>query len=103
MIFSIIAVGMLILVCCNRNRHTVTVAGDYPLLNELEQNYPTGKKVTIELPTITEHYYLVYVNGEACVRDEKSDMEYSYFTFVMPDNDVVIEIEDHSVSIPRSS
>lgn len=63
----------------------------------LETNYD-GRTVTI-----TEHYYIVYVNSvEQDFDRNASDMTYTYYTFTMPSNDVLIEIKDVSVDIPES-
>ena len=100
-IILILAFVLLILALCSRTTYTVKIVDDYPLENELKRGYPAGATVTVVLPTITEHAYHVFINGDRCAQDKKSNLEYSFFTFTMPDQDVVIEIEDHWVSIPE--
>lgn len=85
------------------SQYRVTLANDYPILNKLDATYTAGKEVTVKLSTITEHYYILYVNGiEQSMDMEASDLMYTYFTFTMPCEDVVIEIRDKWVDIPVS-
>lgn len=86
--------------CAGGRKYRVTVADDYPLETKLEESYRAGREVTVKLPTVTEHYYRLLVNGETVEKREDSNMEYTYFAFSMPESDVVIEIEDHWVAIP---
>ena len=87
----------------DEHEYEVTVDADHASICDVGQFYPAGEKVTVKLPTIFEHYYSLYVNGEEVRMDiDRSDMEYRYFTFVMPDCDVAIVIEDHSVDIPEA-
>ena len=68
--------------------------GDYEILNDVDRAYAAGDEVTIQLATVTEQYYIVYVNGTEIPRDDDaSDMEYSFYTFTMPAEDVVVKIE----------
>lgn len=81
--------------------YKVEIADNYPIRNTLKSAYEAGEQVTIKLDTITEHYYKVYVNGaEQAMDTAASDLTYSYYTFTMPEEDVLIEIEDVSVDIP---
>ena len=85
------------------SEYKVTVDAEHEALCDVGQYYRAGEEVTVKLPTVTEHYYALYVNGEEQQMDHgRSDMEYTYFTFVMPDSDVSIVIEDHSVDIPEA-
>ena len=86
---------------CSQIEYKVEIAGNYPIANELEKTYSAGEEVTIKLETITEHYYVLCVNGVKQEWDrESSDMVYTYFTFTMPNEDVLIEIESRGVDIP---
>ena len=64
-----------------------------------------GEKVTIELETITEHYYVLYVNGVEQSPDETGTNDWSVtcYTFSMPAENVIITIEDRWVDIPENS
>ena len=84
--------------------YKVEIADNYPIQNALKSAYAAGEQVTIKLDTITEHYYKVYVNGaEQTMDTAASDLTYSYYSFTMPDEDVLIEIEDISVDIPGAT
>lgn len=84
--------------------YKVEIADNYPIRNTLKSTYEAGETVTIKLDTITEHYYKVYVNGaEQAMDTAASDLTYSYYSFTMPDEDVLIEIEDISVDIPGAT
>ena len=86
---------------CQSNLHQVSVDAEHASQCKIESGYVCGDEVTIRLETITEHYYKVFADGaEVLQDDEKTDMEYTYFTFVMPDHDVDLIIEDHYVDIP---
>lgn len=82
--------------------YKVKIVDDYPIENTLNNTYEAGEQVTIKLSTITEHYYIVYVNGvEQDFDRDASDMAFTYYTFTMPSKDVLIEIKDVSVDIPE--
>ena len=84
-----------------KNTYMVEIADNYPIENTLKSAYEAGEQVTIKLSTITEHYYIVTVNGTEMDFDrDASDMTYTYYTFTMPSKDVLIEIADVSVDIP---
>ncbi len=87
-----------------QEKHKVEIlnADHFDIINELKDSYFVGEKVTIQLATITEHEYILYVNGVKQERDTSIsvDWTYTYYTFIMPDEDVVIEIEDRWVDIP---
>lgn len=84
--------------------YKVEIADNYPIRNTLKSAYAAGETVTIQLSTITEHYYKVYVNGAELAMDTAaSDLTYSYYSFTMPEEDVLIEIEDVSVDIPSGT
>ncbi len=81
--------------------YKIEIADNYPIENTLKSAYEAGETVTIQLSTITEHYYKVYANGTELAMDTAaSDLTYSYYSFTMPEEDVLIEIEDVSVDIP---
>ena len=87
-----------------KNTYMVEIADNYPIENTLNNTYEAGEQVTIQLSTITEHYYMVYVNGvEQDFDRDASDMAYTYYTFTMPSSDVLIEIKDVSVDIPEAT
>lgn len=86
---------------CKKTEYSVTIADNYPIANTLENTYQSGEQVTIKLETVTEHYYVLKVNGvEQDMDREASDLVYTYFTFPMPNEDVVVQIEDRGVEIP---
>ena len=91
----------------SKTLYTVEIANseNYPILNELKDSYEVGEKVTIELETITEHYYVLYVNGVEQSPDESisNDWSVTYYTFSMPAENVIITIEDRWVEIPEDS
>lgn len=83
-------------------KYEVLIADDYPVANELQKTYSAGEEVTIQLETITEHYYVLFVDGiEQKMDFSASDMAFTYFVFTMPSKDVLVEIEDHWVDIPE--
>ena len=86
--------------------YTVEIANseNYPILNELKASYRMGEKVTIELETVTEHYYVLYVNGVEQSPDETGTNDWSVtcYTFSMPAENVIITIEDRWVDIPEN-
>lgn len=77
-------------------------ADSFDIINELKKSYAAGEKVTIQLSTITEHYYLVYVNGVEQERDDLIDGDWTVttYSFVMPNEDVTVKIEERWVDIP---
>ena len=74
------------------------------LLSELKSAYAPGETITIKLGTITEHYYVVTVNGVELRPDPltSGDWTYTYYTFIMPRENVTVKIEDRWVDIPES-
>ena len=83
--------------------YKVKFAENYQIVDDLKDTYLPGEKVTVKLETITEHYYELYVNGLKQDMDrEASDLSFTYFTFTMPSEDVVIKIEDRWVDIPEA-
>jgi len=103
-IFIVMIVCMLGTVACTQPRYKVTIVDNYPIINELKSSYAAGEEVTIQLATLTEHYYELFVNGV----EQEMDMElsswdaYTYFTFTMPKEDVLVTIKDVSVDIPEA-
>ncbi len=98
---ALLIICMLLSAGCGPAKHSITIAEDFPNENELAASYRAGEEVTIKLATITEHYYVLSVNGEA-QRQTSMDMEYTYFTFTMPDEDVLITIDRVGVDIPEA-
>ena len=85
----------------NPQKFKLSITGDYAdnILTELEDSYLAGEKIIIQLQTVTEHYYIVTVNGTAIPQTD-SDLEYTWFSFKMPEEDVVISITQKGVEIP---
>lgn len=78
-------------------------ADDFDIESELKDFYTAGENVTIQLATITEHYYVLSVNGaEQTPDNSRSDNTYTYYTFVMPNENVTVKIEDRWVDIPEA-
>ena len=102
--FLLSLILLLGITACNQAKFKVKIADNYEIVNELKTKYSAGEEVTIQLETITEHYYVLSVNGVQQEPDrDSSDMMFTYFTFTMPDEDVLIEIEDRWVDIPYPS
>ena len=70
------------------------------LVNELQDTYAAGEEITIQLATITDHYYILTVNEEA-IDMADSDFMYTYFQFTMPHEDVKIELRQKAADIPE--
>lgn len=88
--------------CKQKNTYEVEIADNRRIENELKDVYEAGEKVTIQLGTVTEHYYRLYVNGaEQEVDRDASDRMYTYYTFIMPNEDATVKIEDCYVDIPE--
>ena len=84
-------------------KHKLTVENGLDLVNKLENEYAAGEKITLQLYTYTEHYFVVTVNGkEIEMNREDSDLYYTYFYFTMPSEDAVVIIKDVSVDIPEA-
>lgn len=85
----------------NPQKFKLSITGNYAdnIVNELEDSYLEGEKITIQLETITEHYYVVTMNGITLPQAESS-LEYTWFGFRMPEEDVVISITQKGVDIP---
>lgn len=81
------------------DEYSITILSDYPIENNMKQSYRAGEKVTIKLPTVTEQYYRLLVNGEE-QKQSSNDTEYTYFIFSMPSENSTIEIIEVSVDIP---
>ncbi len=85
--------------CSKTDSYSVTIKDNFPIVNELKSTYQAGEEVTIQLATVTEQYYVLYVNGEE-QQQTNMDMLYTYFTFAMPSEDVTIVIDIVGVDIP---
>ncbi len=111
-LFALI-ICMSLLSSCNTDsdsidkKHKIEISNSDTLdiVNELKDSYFSGEKVTIQLNTITKHYYALYVNGVKQEPDDSisDDEAYIYYTFTMPNEDVLIEIEYRWVDIPTDS
>lgn len=102
--FILVMTCMWGMTACAQPKYKVTIADNYPIVNELKSSYAAGEEVTIQLAALTEHYYELYVNSEKQeMNREFSDWNtFSYFTFTMPEEDVLVKIEDVSVDIPEA-
>lgn len=102
--FILVSVCMFVMFACAQPKYKVTIADNYPIVNELKSSYAVGEEVTIQLPTLTEHYYEFFVNGveQEMNRELSSWDAYTYFTFTMPEEDVLVTIKDVSVDIPEA-
>lgn len=99
----IVAVFIWGMAACTQAKYKVELADNYPIENKLKHTYTAGEEVTVKLATMTEHYYVLYVNGvEQDMDRASSDLTFTYFTFTMPSEDVLIEIEDRWVDIPNA-
>ena len=106
-----IMIGISLFSGCNNKKEQETTpsykveilnAEDFDILNELKEFYQPGETVTIELSTLTEHYYALYVNGEEIDKSVSDNQSVTLFTFTMPNEDVLVTIEDWWVAIPES-
>ncbi len=77
---------------CAAKKYQVEVEGRHKLASEIKDSYAAGEEIKLQLETVTGHYYVVSVNGEKLERDT-SDAEYTYYTFTMPEEDILIKIE----------
>lgn len=81
-----------------KKEYNLAISGDphletYLVTDDLKSAYAPGEEVTIRLSTVTEHYYIVIVNGaELAMDQDASDLTYTYYTFTMPYEDVIVEI-----------
>ncbi len=99
-VLCLVLLVILSMVGCNKSdSYSVTIKDNYPIVNELKSNYQAGEEVTIQLETVTEQYYVLSVNGES-QQQTKADMNYTYFTFIMPSENVTIVIDTLGVDIP---
>ena len=73
---ALLLVVICILLClcsCSEEKYKLEISNDLSVMNEVKSEYPAGEKVTIKLETLTEHYYIVTVNGvEIEMTDRKS-------------------------------
>ena len=83
--------------------HSLTFNTTSPVSDDFDVNatYRAGETVAIPLETVTEQYYRVFANGEE-IQMLSCDLCWSVFAFVMPDEDVYIEIQEVSVDIPEA-
>lgn len=72
-------------------KYKIKFADTYEILNEMKDSYAPGEKVTVKLKAI-DGYYDFYVNSVRQAYDE-STSEYLAYTFVMPAEDVTIDIK----------
>ena len=90
----LLVVAILFAVGCAAKKYQVEVEGRHKLASEIKDSYAAGEEIKLQLETVTGHYYVVSVNGEKQEMDrEASDAEYTYYTFTMPEEDILIKIE----------
>ena len=71
------------------------------ILCELKDSYAAGEEIVIKLGPVIERYYKVFVNGIPQYQDNSiSDLSITCFKFIMPPEDVVVEIEMVVVGVP---
>ena len=98
--FAMLISTLLVLSLCScASRYSVAIEGEEHLAEALNEKYPAGKEVVLKLFTVTEQYYVVHVDGEKISQLDRN-MEYTYFSFLMPEHDVDVKIEVCFVSIP---
>ena len=102
LLLAVLTVGML---ACAQIKYRVEFEDNYPIANELKKTYSAGEDVVIKLPTTKDHSYVLYVNGEkkepsASVSDDRA---FTCFVFTMPNEDVLIKIEDDRAAGLRST
>ena len=87
----------------NGGNHALKIEGEDMLEKDAKpkSEYGAGELVTLKLGTVTEQYYKVFVNGVSIPMAE-SDMEYSFFSFMMPDCPATVKIETVGVDIPEA-
>ena len=79
--------------------YKLKISNDGMLINEVKSEYAAGEEVTIQLETMTEHYYIVTVNGVEIEMTPSVSGE-TIYSFIMPKEDVLLQIEDKWVDIP---
>ena len=82
-------------------QYKLKVTSPVEILNKLNETYKEGDIVTVKLAALTEQYFELYLNGKkVAVAEEKSDGEYTYFKFAMPDRDSTVKIKAIDVESP---
>ena len=82
-------------------QYKLKVTSPVEILNKLSETYEEGDIVTVKLAALTEQYFELYLNGKkVAVAEEKSDGEYTYFKFAMPDRDSTVKIKAIDVESP---
>jgi len=69
------------------------------LVEQIEYAYRAGADITVVIGTVTETNQYLWVNDEK-MSPTDSNLMHTTFTFVMPDRDVKLKIEQKSVDIP---
>lgn len=81
-------------------KYKVTFAQDYVFASIPKEEFTAGEEVTVTLPTMTENYFTITVNWEETeIYPDASDPEVSYFSFIMPAEDVTIVIKENPADI----
>ncbi len=84
----------------NEVKYNVSVESEIDI--KLASEYAAGEEITFKLPFVTDSYYYVTVNGKEISADlSVSDTDCTYFTFIMPEKDVLIEISTVDAEIPE--
>lgn len=83
----------------NEKKYSVTVESEFDL--KLESQYAAGETVTFKLPNVTDSYYDVVVTGKEVLEyTEATDPDYTYFTFIMPEKNVLVTVKSVDAVIP---
>jgi len=85
--------------CSQETKYKLEISDDSVVIGEMKSEYAAGEEVTLQLWTISEHYYIVSVNGET-IDKAPSEKGTTYYSFTMPEEDVLLEIESIYVDIP---
>lgn len=98
-ILLLLAMVFLLFGCSQEETYKLEIQNGISVMNEVKSEYAAGEEVTIQLETMSEHYYIVTVNGKEIERT-KSDAGDTVYSFTMPEEDVLVKIEDKWVEIP---
>lgn len=95
----VLVLVFVLLGCSQETKYKLEISDDSLVISEMKREYAAGEEVTIQLCTITEHYYIVSVNGQE-IDKAPSERGTIYYSFTMPEEDVLVEIESIYVDIP---
>ena len=95
----VLVLVFVLLGCSQETKYKLEISDDSVVIGEMKSEYAAGEEVTLQLWTISEHYYIVSVNGET-IDKAPSEKGTTYYSFTMPEEDVLVEIESIYVDIP---